>query len=239
MINKHKVICIIPARGGSKGIPRKNIKQLSGKPLIAYSIEQALQSKYIDRVIVSTEDNEIAGIAKKYGAETPFLRPKYLAGDDIAIVDVLLHSIDWIEKREKYNFDILVLLHATAPLRNVSDIDCCIKMLIKEKANNVFSVTESHRNPYFNMVEVGRNGKITLSKKGSFTCRQAAPKVYDMNASVYIWWKDALKKEKGIFLENSRIYVMPKDRSIDIDDELDFRIAEFVKAKLLKRQKDK
>lgn len=229
MINKHKIICIIPARGGSKGLPRKNIKKLAGKPLIAHTIEQALGSDYIDRVIVSTENRQIADISKKYGAEVPFIRPKYLVGDNVATIDVLLHSIDWLETKEKYNFDIIVLLHATAPLRKICDIDYCIKMLIEKKADNIFSVTESHRNPYFNMVEIRKGGGVNLSKKGSFSSRQSAPKVYDMNASIYVWWKDILKNKKKIFLKNSRIYIMPKDRSIDIDDALDFRIAEFLR----------
>lgn len=229
MFKRYKIICVIPARGGSKGVPRKNIKELAGKPLIAYTIEQARQSKYIDRTIVSTDDKEIADIAKQCKAEVPFMRPKYLAGDNAASVDVLVHLIDWVQKHEKYDFDILVMLHATAPLRAVSDIDNCIKMLVEKKTDNVFSVTEAQRNPYFNMVEVDKRGRVALSKKGSFASRQSAPLVYDMNASVYVWWKDILKKEKKVFLENSRIYIMPKDRSVDIDDDFDFRIAEFLK----------
>lgn len=231
MFKKYKIICIIPARGGSKGVPKKNIKKLAGKPLIAYTIEQARQSKYIDRVIVSTENNEIADIAKKYKAEVPFFRPKKLASDSVATIDVLLHVIDWVNKNEKFDFDILVLLHATAPFRSVRDIDDSIKMMVEKKADNVFSVTEAQRNPYFNMVEVDKKGRVALSKKGAFLTRQSAPKVYDMNASVYVWWKDVLQKEKGIFLKNSRIYIMPKNRSVDIDDDMDFKFAEYLKSK--------
>jgi len=230
MIDKNKVICVIPARGGSKGLLRKNIKKLADKPLIAYTIDQALQSQYIDRTIVSTEDKEIADISKRYGAEVPFMRPDALAGDDVATVDVLLHTINWMEEEEKYNFDILVLLHTTTPLRIVKDIDNCIALLQNKKADNVFSVTEAHRNPYFNMVEISPNGKVQLAKQGSFSSRQSAPKVYDMNSSIYVWWKDLLKKERKIFLENSQVYVMPKARSIDIDDNIDFKIAEIMMA---------
>lgn len=229
MIEKHKIVCVIPARGGSKGLPGKNIRKLAGTPLIAHTIEQARQSRYIDRTIVSTEDSGIAGIARACGAEVPFVRPAYLAADNAATVDVLLHAISWFEEREGYDFDILVLLHATAPLRNADDIDNCIKMLLEKKADNVFSVTESHRNPYFNMIEIADDGKVSLSKEGRFASRQSAPKVYDMNASVYAWWKDILKREKGVFLKNSHVYIMPKERSVDIDDEVDFRIAEFLK----------
>ena len=228
MIDKHKVICVIPARGGSKGVPRKNIKKLAAKPLIAYTIEQALQSQYIDRTIVSTEDKEIADISKQYGAEVPFMRPDALSGDQVATVDVLLHTINWLEEEEKYNFDILVLLHTTAPLREIKDIDSCIEMLQSTKADNVFSVTEAHRNPYFNMVEIDKQGTVKLVKEGAFSTRQSAPKVYDLNASIYVWWKDILKKEKKLFLAGCKIYVMPKERSVDIDDDLDFRIAEYL-----------
>jgi N-acylneuraminate cytidylyltransferase/CMP-N,N'-diacetyllegionaminic acid synthase len=228
MYKNYTVVCVIPARGGSKGVPRKNIKPLAGKPLIAYTIEQSLQSEYIDRTIVSTEDKEIADISRKYGAEVPFMRPDVLAGDQVATVDVLLHAIKWLEEEDKYNFEILVLLHTTTPLRTVIDIDACIDLLVSSEAGNVFSVTEAHRNPYFNIVEADNNGIATLAKKGDFTTRQSAPKVYDMNSSIYVWWKDILKSEKKIFLKNSLIYIMPKERSLDIDDNLDFKIAEFL-----------
>lgn len=223
----NKILCLIPARGGSKGLPGKNIKKLLGKPLIAYTIEQAKKSKYIDRVVVSTEDIKIAGISKEYGAEVPFIRPKELALDDISTIDVLLHAIDWMEKMQGYVFDILVLLHVTTPLRSVEDVDNCIELLIEKNADNVFTVTEAHRNPYFNMVEV-KNGQVGLVKKGNFVSRQSAPQVYDMNSSIYVWWKDILKKKKSIFLENSYTYTMPKERSVDIDDSIDFKIAEML-----------
>jgi CMP-N-acetylneuraminic acid synthetase len=228
MLDRHRIVAIIPARGGSKGVPRKNVKPLAGKPLIAYTIEQALSSRYIDRVIVSTEDEEIAEISKHFGAEVPFLRPAELAGDRVGTVDVLLQAIKWLEEREKDDFDILVLLHVTTPLRTVGDIDGCIEMLIDTRADNVFSVAEAHRNPYFNMVEVGQDGRVALAKQGNFVSRQEAPEVYDLNASIYVWWKDVLKREKRVILDKSHIYVMPKERSIDIDDPLDFEIAEFL-----------
>ncbi len=228
MYKGNAILCVIPARGGSKGLPGKNIKKLVGKPLIAYTIEHARKSKYIDRIIVSTDSMEIADISKQYGAEVPFIRPKELASDDSSIFDVLLHTMDWMENRERYLFNILVLLHATAPLRIPEDIDNCIEMLVKEQADNVFSVAEAHRNPYFNMVEIYGNGKIGLVKEGSFVTRQSAPKVFDINASVYVWWKDVFKKKKSIFSENTQIYIMPKERSIDIDDAIDFKIAEML-----------
>ncbi len=228
MYKGNKVMCVIPARDGSKGLPGKNIKKLAGKPLIAYTIEHAQQSRYIDRVIVSTDSGEIAGISRQYGAEVPFIRPKELAMDGSSVLDVLQHTIDWAEDADKYSFDILVLLHVTAPLRNVSDIDKCIKLLVDKNADNVFSVAEASRNPYFNMVEIHGDGKIGLVKEGSFVTRQSAPKVFDINGSVYVWWKDVFKKRRSIFLENTQIYIMPKERSVDIDDAIDFKIAEML-----------
>jgi len=228
MYKDHVVVCVIPARGGSKGLPGKNIKMFCGKPLIAYTIEQARQSEYIDRIIVSTEAEEIARISLEYGAEVPFMRPMELAGDSSSTVDVLVHAINWLETVDQYAFDILILLHTTTPLRGVEDINKSITLMVEEKADNVFSVTEAHRNPYFNMVEEGSNGFVMLVKEGCFSTRQAAPKVYDMNASIYVWWKNALKEGKKVFLKQTKAYVMPKERSIDIDDDLDFKIAEFL-----------
>ena len=227
MYGNNKILAVIPARGGSKGVPNKNIKELLGKPLIAYTIEQAQASKYIDRTIVSTDSPAIADIAVSYGAEVPFLRPEELATDQSGTIDVLVHAIDWLEKNENYKFDILVLLHATTPLREPADIDHSIELLVENGAENVFTVTEAHRNPYFNMVEI-RNNKVSLVKKGNYTTRQTAPKVFDMNSSIYVWWKDIFKKKKSVFLENSRIYIMPKTRSVDIDDVFDFKIAEML-----------
>jgi CMP-N-acetylneuraminic acid synthetase len=236
MYKDHVVVCVIPARGGSKGLPGKNVKDLCGKPLIAYSVEHARQSKYIDRVVVSTEDENIAKISLESGAELPFMRPMELAGDSIATVDVLLHAIDWLECKEKYSFNILVLLHVTTPLRSVEDIDNSIALLVEEKADNVFSAVEAHKNPYFNMVELNEKGYAALVKQGNFTTRQSAPVVYDMNASIYVWWKELLKVKKNIFLDKTKIYVMPKERSVDIDDNLDFKIAEMMMAE---RKKNK
>jgi CMP-N,N'-diacetyllegionaminic acid synthase len=228
MYREHVVVCVIPARGGSKGLPGKNIKTFCGKPLIAHTIEQAKQARYIDRVIVSTEDEAIANISLKYGAEVPFVRPMELAGDNSSTIDVLLHAINWLEDVDRYDFDILLLLHTTTPLRIVQDIDQSIAFMVEEKADNIFSVAEAHRNPYFNMVEEGADGFVRLVKEGCFSTRQAAPKVYDMNASIYVWWKYVLKQERKIFLKKTKAFVMPKERSIDIDDDLDFKIAEFL-----------
>jgi CMP-N,N'-diacetyllegionaminic acid synthase len=227
MYRHNKILVVIPARGGSKGVPNKNIKELLGKPLIAYTIEQAKRSRYIDRTIVSTDSPAIADIAVSWGAEVPFLRPEALATDQSSTLDVLVHAIDWLEKNENYKFDILVLLHATTPLREPEDIDRSIELLLEKGVENVFTVTEAHRNPYFNMVEI-KNNKVSLVKMGNYATRQTAPEVFDMNSSIYVWWKDIFMKKRSVFLENSRVYIMPRTRSVDIDDSLDFKIAEML-----------
>ena len=228
MYNEKKILCIIPARSGSKGIPEKNIKPLCGKPLIAYSIEQALQTDLIDRTIVSTDDEKIAKISRSFGADTPFIRPAQLATDEASTLDVLLHTIEWCKKNENLCFDIILLLHANAPLRDIVDIRKCIEILVDQNADNVFSVSPASNNPYFNMVEVKENGQVTLSKEGNVSTRQSAPPVYNMNSSIYAWWNDILVDKKSIFLPKTQIHIMPRERSIDIDEPIDFRIAEMI-----------
>lgn len=228
MYKNKKILCVIPARGGSKGLPGKNIKKLLGKPLIAYSIQQAKASGLIDRIIVSTDSQEIAKIAKQYGAEVPFIRPKILAADKSGTIEVLLHAVDWLKRNDKYDFDVLVLLHANTPLRKSEDINNCLETLINKKAENIFSVTEASRNPYFNMVEIDKKNRPRLVKKGNFATRQSAPKVFDMNSSIYVWRRDVLRDKKNIFLKKTLLYLMPKERSVDIDDYIDFKTAEMI-----------
>lgn len=226
MYKNFKILCIIPARSGSKGIPKKNMKPLCGKPLIAYSIEQALQIPFIDRIIVSTDDEKTAEISTNLGAEAPFIRPPHLATDDAGTIDVLIHTIEWCNKNENLSFDIIILLHANTPLRNIEDIRKCIDILVDQKADNVFSVTPARNNPYFNMVEIKEKERVTLTKEGNFSSRQSAPPVYDMNSSIYAWWTNILVKKQALFLPKTRIYIMPRERSIDIDEPIDFRFAE-------------
>jgi len=228
MYKGKKILCVIPARAGSKGVPGKNVRLLGKKPLIAYTIEQAKRSKLIDRTIVSTDSIKIAEVARKFGAEVPFMRPSKLASDNSSTIDVLLHTMDWADNKAKYTFDILVLLHATTPFRSPEDIDNCIKLLVDKKADNIFSVTEAYRNPYFNMVELNSKNVVSLVKKGKFVTRQSAPAVYDMNSSIYAWKKEVLKNKKSSFLKKTIIFEMPKERSIDIDDMFDFKIAELL-----------
>lgn len=222
------VVAIICARGGSKGVPRKNIRLLRGKPLIVHTIEVAGKCKLIDRVIVSTDDPEIAKIASVNGAEIPFMRPKELALDNAPKLPVLEHAIHFLESKLAYFPDIIVDLDPTSPLRTEKDIENCIRMVEEEGVDNVFSVTEARRNPYFNMVEI-INNKVQLVKKPTrpLSGRQEAPRVYDMNASIYVWKRDALMNNVSIFLEHTKVYIMPK-WAMDIDNETDFEFVEFI-----------
>ncbi len=233
MYKNFSVLCIIPARRSSKGLPGKNIRLLGDKPLIAHTIGQAKASRSIDRVIVSTDSPQIAAAARAWGAEVPFRRPARLARDGSGTIDVLLHALDWVKRRERRTYDIVVLLHATTPLRAVADIEESVALLVKKRADSVFSVTDAHRNPYFNMVEADASGRLAPVKPGRFKTRQSAPRVYDMNSSIYVWWSRTLQNGKRTLQPKSAIHLMPKDRSVDIDDAMDFAFAEF----LLKRKK--
>jgi CMP-N-acetylneuraminic acid synthetase len=227
MYKGQSILCVIPARGGSKGLPGKNLRELGGKPLIAHSIEQALASRYVDRVVVSTDDAAIAAAAAAAGAEVPFVRPAALATDDSGSVDVLLHALDWLAQRERYAPDALLLLQPTSPLRAVGDIERCTELLVDGGWDNVISVAAAHANPYFSLVE-RVDGKIRPVKQSPALTRQSAPAVYELNGAVYLWRTAALRHARGLFLERTEVYVMPRERSVDIDDLLDFKIAELL-----------
>jgi len=227
------IVATICARGGSKGVPRKNIRPLCGKPLIVHTIETAQKCRLINRIIVSTDDPEIAETARKAGAEVPFMRPEELAQDDTAKLPVIKHVIQFLES-QGYRPDIVVDLDPTSPLRTDKDIEACIRMVMAGEADNVFSVTKASKSPYFNMVEI-IDGKVRLVKQLDRPAkrRQDAPEVYDMNASIYVWKRDALMNNETIYLENTRIYLMPK-WAIDIDDETDFEFVEYMLSRRIK-----
>ncbi len=228
-----KVLCTICARGGSKGVKNKNIKELCGKPLIAYSIEQAKASKLFEHIVISTDSDAIASVAKEYGADVFFKRSADMASDTAGKLDVIRDAFVRSEAYYKETFDYLIDLDATAPLRSVEDILNSFNQLLKNSNDNLITAMPSRRSPYFNMVEVDLNGKVALSKKldGTVLRRQDAPKSYDMNASIYIWKRDAILNESSLFLDSTGLYVMPEKRSIDIDNELDFEFVEFLMRK--------
>ena len=228
-----KPICFIAARGGSKGIPRKNIKKFVDKPLIAYTIEKCLNSKIFSHVIISTEDDKIAKISKKYGAEVPFLRPKKLATDKAGTSDVLLHGIQKL-KDLGYDFDEIVLRDCTVPFIRNEDISQSIIKLRHKKSNAIFGVYRQHHNPYFNMMEKNSQGFLKLSKKlmDQPITRQESPIVYQLSG---LWVLNTLQflKYRTIMLPKILPYEITPESGFMIDNMLEFKIAEFMVSKNL------
>lgn len=224
------VLCTICARGGSKGVKNKNIKELHGKPLIAYTIEQAKASGLFEHIVISTDSDDIANVAKEYGAEVFFKRSAEMASDTAGKLDVIRDAFVRSEAHYNKQFDYQIDLDATAPLRSVDDINNSFKQFIKDNNDNLITAMPSRRSPYFNLVEQDKDGKVYLSKKldSAVVRRQDAPKSYDMNASIYIWKREVILNKSSLFLENTGLYVMPEERSIDIDNGLDFEFVEFL-----------
>jgi CMP-N,N'-diacetyllegionaminic acid synthase len=221
-----KTIASICARGGSIGVPGKNIRPLHGKPLIAHTIDQALAVKAIDAVYVSTDDPAIAEVARRHGARVPFVRPAELATSSAPKVPVIQHLCTWVAEQEG-SFDRIVDLDPTSPLRTVGDIEACLALL-DDGTDAVITAFESEKNPYFNMVERKPDGNIGLvcRPSGTVVARQQAPHVYSMNASIYVWHRHTLAK--GLWNGRLKLHVMPRERSIDIDSPLDFAIVEML-----------
>ncbi|MFT7004465.1 MAG: CMP-N,N'-diacetyllegionaminic acid synthase [Sulfurimonas sp.] len=224
------LLCTICARGGSKGVKNKNIKEINAKPLIAYTIEQAKGSVLFEHIVISTDSDDIADIAKEYGAEVFFKRSAEMASDTAGKLDVIRDAFIRSEKYYNKQFDYLVDLDVTAPLRTIDDIIDSFNQFLENNNDNLITAMPSRRSPYFNLVEVDSAGKISLSKQldTSIIRRQDAPKSYDMNASIYIWKRDVILNNKSLFLENTGLYTMPEERSIDIDTELDYKFVEFL-----------
>jgi len=223
-----KYIALICARGGSKGLPGKNIKQLNGIPLIGWSIKIAKQIDRISRVIVSTDSEEIAKIALEYGAEVPFMRPENLALDNSPEWPVWRHSINYLENQQSEKIDALVVLPVTAPLRTIRDVNKCIDLFEKGGIDSVITVSKSNRNPYFNMISNDSKGYSSLviqSDKG-IVRRQEAPQVFDMTTVAYVVDVNFVKEFNGIFEGKVKSVTIPVERAIDIDTMLDFKVAE-------------
>jgi len=223
-----KILAIIPARGGSKGVIRKNVRNLAQKPLIAYTIEAAKTSKYLDRIIVSTDDEEISCVSKNYGAEVPFLRPIELAQDDTPGIEPILHCLEWLVNEQGYVPDYVCLLQCTSPLRNQYQINEAIEEMLNEDADSIVSVYESDKSPYWmKKIEDGKLKNFLDSNK-DYTRRQDIPKAYMLNGAIYICKTDVLIKNKSWYSENTIPFIMDKITSVDIDDINDFRYVEYL-----------
>ena len=229
-----KTICIIAARGGSKGVPRKNIRLLGKKPLIAHTIESAIKSKLFTDIIVSTEDKQIASIAKRYGASVPFLRPKKLATDSASMDDVLLDVIKKL-KLLRYEFEIVVNRDCTAPFIGNSDIKKSINLLKRKKCHSVVAAYNTHLNPYFNMMEKDSSGFLRFSKKSKkrIENRQNAPVVYQLTGLLAFDVKKFLKYKKVYMPKILPIEVLP-ETGLMIDTEFEFQIANQIIKKQIK-----
>ncbi|WP_086289461.1 acylneuraminate cytidylyltransferase family protein [Campylobacter devanensis] len=223
------ILCTICARGGSKGVKNKNIRPIAGLPLIAHTINQAKECGLFKHIVISTDSDEIASTAQKYGAEVFFKRDSALASDTAGKLAVIRDALLKSQEYYKHKFDYIIDLDATSPLRLSSDINMAFEQFIQDDNDILITAAPSRRSPYFNLIEK-IDGKINLSKTlpNQILRRQDAPATYDMNASIYIWKSLVLLNNDTLFLPKTGLYVMPVNRSIDIDDELDFMIVEHI-----------
>jgi len=224
MYNQKKILAVIPARGGSKGVARKNIKSAGGKPLIAWIIESAKTSRYIDRLILSSEDDEIIGVSKKYGCEVPFIRPPELAQDDSSVSDVIVHALS-----EVTGYDFVMLLQPTTPLTLTKDIDGCIESCISSNAKSMVSVTEPDKSPYWMFhMDNDNNLQSVLGQKYLNNRRQDLPLTYIPTGAVYMAQSSWFLENMSFYSNITRGYVIPQKRSLDIDSERDFKFFELI-----------
>jgi len=223
-----KILCTICMRGNSKGIKNKNLIVINGKRLLSYTIKAAIDSKIFDEIVVSSDSAEILHAGKNLKVKNLLKRPKKLASDSSGKIPAIKHALIQTEKKLKKKFNYVIDLDATSPLRTKKDIIGAFKKFIKTKADNLVSVTESRKNPYFNIVEL-KNSRVQLIKKKSQNVlrRQAAPKTYDLNASIYIWKREVLLKKKTLYQKKTVLYEMPQERSFDLDNKTDLEIIGF------------
>ena len=222
MIENKKVLAVMPARGGSKGIPNKNIAPLHGKPLINWTIEAAQASQYIDRLILSSDDARICRVAESAGCEVPFVRRKELATDDAKSIDVVLDALEKVP-----GFDLIVLLQPTSPLRSTSDIDGCLELLVERSAYSAVTVAPAQEHPYliYSMNAGGRLDPFIGAAQQASLRRQDLPEAYSLNGAVYVAEIEWLRKSRSFISGQPAGYVMPKLRSVDIDDQEDLELA--------------
>jgi CMP-N,N'-diacetyllegionaminic acid synthase len=224
-------LALIPARRGSKGVPGKNIYPVAGKPLLAWSIEAATACPSVHRVIVSTEDNEIARIALEFGAEVPFRRPAELARDDSSSVDVIVQAVDWLARHEQYRPEFVLLLQPTSPLRTSTDISTAIDLALEKQANGVASVSLVKHHPYW-MKQINEDGVLVDFNRTPDLVRpyrrQDLPELYLPNGAIYLTRRETIVGAHSLYADRTYAYVMPPERSVDIDSFLDLRLAELL-----------
>lgn len=227
------MICTICARGGSKSVPDKNLRPLAGRPLIAHTIDQALASGLFEEVAVSSDSRRILDASADAGATILIERPAEMATDTAGKIPAIRHALVEVERLRVSRYDILVDLDVTSPLRSVDDIRGVVRLLQDTGADSVITGTSAHRSPYFNLVERRADGTVGLSKPSDppILRRQDAPACFDMNASIYAWWRDHLVGDPRLFYPTTRLFEMPPQRSWDIDSPLDFDIVEFLMKK--------
>jgi len=226
-----KILYLIPARGGSKGLKKKNILKLLDKPMINYTLDAVLPLLgNNDEVCVSTDNKEIKDVVEKNGIKVPFIRPNYLASDSATTKDVINHALEWYSNNNKL-FDLVVLLQPTSPLRTSIHIKECLKLWNKD-IDMIVSVKETDANPYYVLFEEDQNLFLKKSKEGSFTRRQDCPKVYEYNGAIYVISVDSLKHKDFNNFDRKKKYLMSKESSIDVDDFIDFNLAELMIKKL-------
>lgn len=224
MIKGKKVLAVVPARAGSKGIPGKNLTSVAGKPLIAWTIEAAKQSRFIDRLILSSDDPKIIEVSKKMGCEVPFVRPGELASDEASLVDVVIHAM----QAEK-SFDLVLLLQPTSPLRTTGDIDGALERMMSTGASSVVSVTEVSKSPYW-MYELRKDHRLEpfISQGKPADRRQLLPKLHVLNGAIYLIRGETLLKERSFVNADTVAWEMDSASSIDIDVELDLKLASYL-----------
>jgi CMP-N,N'-diacetyllegionaminic acid synthase len=230
-LNAGKPVCaaIIPARGGSKGIPGKNLRPAGGKPLIAWTVESALAATLLDRVIVSTESPEIAEVARRCGAEAPFLRPADLAQDDTPGVAPVLHAMRWLADNEEYRPEMIMLLQPTSPLRIAEDIDRAIDLAVEKIADAVVGVTRVEEHPYW-MKRMDPDGRLAdfIETDQTIDRRQDLPELFILNGAIYLARYELLLEQETFYTKNTFALVMPVERSLDVDAPWDLHLADLI-----------
>jgi CMP-N-acetylneuraminic acid synthetase len=226
-----KILALIPARGGSKGVPRKNIRLVGGKPLIAYSIETAIRAGHLfHNILVSTDDEEIGDISRQYGAEVPFLRPADLGGDRIPMLPVIRHAVQFVESRDQIKLDWVFLLQPTAPFRTAEDLENAVALALQGGCDSVISVVQVFSTHPILMKRIENNVLLPfcMEEKEGTRRQDYQPPAYMRNGAIYLSKRDVLINEDSIWGKTIRPYIMPEERSVNIDSELDLKLADFM-----------